>query len=138
MAVVGQPASDRHVTARIHEPEVARVQPALRIDGLGRRRGVVVIAQHDAGTAGTDFADLADIGGPVVGEAPNRNLGLRDRLAHRVADVVDTVVAVVLGDDRAVLGLPVEGREGAPEVRWPRKIGQVAMVYYLETWVKRC
>ena len=120
------PAGDRHVTARIHEPEVARVQPALRIDGLGRRRGVVVIAQHDAGATGTDFADLADIGSPVVAEAPDRNLGLRDRLAHRVADVVDAVVAVVLGDDRAVLGLPVKRREGAPEgpLDAPHKLGR--------------
>ena len=109
------PAGDRDVAARIHAPEVAGMQPAVGVDGLGRRRVVVVIAQHDAGAAGADFADLVDGCGPVIGNAPDRDFGLRNGLPHRVADVVDTVAVMVLGDDRAVLGLPIKGGERATE-----------------------
>ena len=101
------PSRHGDVAARIHPAQIARVQPTHRVDGLGRGLGVVVVFQHDAGAAGTDFPDLSDGNSTIVNDAADRDLGLRHCLASRVADVVDAVVQMMLCDHRTVFGLPV-------------------------------
>ena len=69
--------SDGDVAARIHPAQIAGVQPTHRVDGLGRGLGVVVVFQHDAGAAGTDFPDLSDGDNAIVIDTADRDLGLR-------------------------------------------------------------
>ena len=105
------PSRHGDVAARIHPAQIAGVQPTHRVDSLGRGLGVVVVFQHDAGAAGTDFPDLTNGDGEVVIDAADRDLGLSHRLASRVADVVDAVVQMVLCDHRTMLGLAIERRK---------------------------
>ena len=66
----------RSVIARkpsvVELPDVAGVEPALRVDRLGRRLRLVVVALHDVRAAGQDLA----VGGDL-------DLDARDRPADR-------------------------------------------------------
>ena len=77
---------------------------------------VVVVADHHAIAADADFADLADRQHPVAAvHAADRNLGLRHRQAGRVADGLEALALMMLGDERRGFGLAVDRLEGAAE-----------------------
>ena len=96
MAVVGH----AHIAAFVHDSQIAGMQPLLRIDGCIGRRLVGVIANHRAGSAGADLADLADRRDGIVLDPADRIVGPVQRLADRFANILDAIIRVMLGDDR--------------------------------------
>ena len=87
----------RTVAARVHRAEVAGVQPAVGVDRRGGGLGIVVVAEHDAVAARADLADSPTGTTASVCGVADRDLGLRQRLADRLAQIVDRVVGAATG-----------------------------------------
>ena len=66
-------------------------------------------------TAHANLADNAKPKNHVTRRIADRDGGLRQRLTDGLADVIEAVVALMLSDDRAAFGLPVNGLQTAVE-----------------------
>src|SRR5690349_5819363 len=68
-----EPVGDRQVAVLVQSADVPGVQPALGIDGLGGRNGIVEVAEHDVGSAQQYFT------GAVLGRVVDAQLEVGDR-----------------------------------------------------------
>ena len=83
----GHPADDSEAAVRAHDHQVAGVEPALGVDGLGGRLGTVPVAGHNPVAPHLDLARFARLSHAVVGgHYPELVAG--DGYAHRVEDHV--------------------------------------------------
>src|ERR1035441_7557429 len=107
-------APETEIAIGTHGGQVARVQPAFRIDDRGRGFGIVVVPLHDQVAAGAKFALLSD-GQPFAGFGiGDLHFGIGQRRAHRGDAQFHGVVDARHGDHRRTLGLAVsDGHFGA-------------------------
>ncbi len=91
-------------------PDVAGVEPAVLVDGLGGGLGLVVVALHDVGAAGEDLAVLGDL-----------DLDALERPAHAARP---EGLGAVDGDDGAGLGEAVALED--QQAHGPEELGDLA------------
>ena len=84
--------------------EVAGVEPAVGVDGVGGGVGHVVVAQHHHAAAGLEFALFAGAHFEVGVGVDQADLHVGQHLAHGGDAALDAVVGQGLGDDRRGLG----------------------------------
>ncbi len=91
------------------------MQPALVVyGGLGRLR-IVVVAEHVAVTARTDFSDGAERGDGVSQRIADRYFDLRERLADSFAQILNRICCASLCQNRRSLGLAIDRLKVASE-----------------------
>jgi hypothetical protein len=97
--------------AGVHDPDVAGVQPALGVDGLGRGLGVLPVARHDGVAPHHDLAGLPRRhSAPAVDHDPHLEPG--DGPARGGGDDLGRIAAPAHGDGAARLGEAVGGEDG--------------------------
>ena len=99
---------DREVAASVEQTDIAGVEPSVRVDGLGRRLGVVEVALHEVVAAHEHLAGLTGAHRPAV-VVDDAHLDAGDGPSDRLGDGVGVVVVAAHGGDAGGLGEPVAG-----------------------------
>ena len=96
-----EPVGDLQIPGVVDSADIAGVQPAVGVDGVGRRLGIVEIAQHHVGPAQQHFACA------VFGWVVDAQLEVGDRSSARGGDGDGVVVGAAHRAEAAGLGQPV-------------------------------
>ena len=95
------------VAVGVEAADVAGVQPAIGLLGLGARLGTTPVAVHGVRAAGQDLAHLVDLQRAALA-VPDVDLDERVRLSRRGQPLGCVLPRLQAGDRERSLGLPVE------------------------------
>ena len=106
-----EPTHDVDIPVNIHRGQIARMQPALAINGLGGLLRHLVVAGHHQETPATDFSALPARHHLTCSRIDNLDLGMGHHLADGLTAMLEGVVYAHEGRRRRGLGLAEGDRD---------------------------